>query len=39
VQRSISGIAQGIDDFGRLCILTDSGAEYVSGGDVSVRPQ
>ncbi len=39
VQRSISGIAQGIDEFGRLCILTDSGAEYVSAGDVSVRPQ
>ena len=39
VLRSISGIAQGIDEFGRLCILTDSGAEYVSAGDVSVRPQ
>ena len=39
VQRSISGIAQGIDEFGRLCIFTDSGAKYVSAGDVSVRPQ
>lgn len=39
VQRNMSGIAQGIDEFGRLCILTDGGAEYVSAGDVSVRPQ
>ena len=38
LQKSISGVAQGIDEFGRLCILTDSGAEYVSAGDVSVRP-
>ena len=37
--RHVSGIAQGIDEFGRLCILTDAGAEYLSAGDVSVRPQ
>ena len=37
--RHISGIARGIDEFGRLCILTNSGAEYLSAGDVSVRPQ
>ena len=34
----IAGIADGIDEFGRFCILTDRGAEYVSAGDVSVRP-
>lgn len=39
LQRSLVGIAQGVDEFGRLCILTDGGAEYVSAGDVSVRPQ
>jgi len=39
VQRSLVGIAQGIDEFGRLCILADTGAEYVSAGEVSVRPQ
>ena len=37
--RHISGIAQGIDEFGRLCLLTNAGAEYLSAGDVSVRPQ
>tara|TARA_B100000900_G_scaffold204744_1_gene173577 strand:+ start:513 stop:1433 length:921 start_codon:yes stop_codon:yes gene_type:complete len=35
----ISGIAHGIDEFGRLCILNHGWAEYVSAGDVSVRPQ
>ena len=35
----ISGIAHGIDEFGRLCVLTHAGAEYVSAGDVSVRPR
>ena len=35
----IAGTADGIDEFGRLCILTDRGAEYVSAGDVSVRPK
>ena len=38
-QRSVSGVAQGIDGFGRLCLLTDAGAEYLAAGDVSVRPQ
>ena len=34
-----SGTANGIDEFGRLCILNNGRAEYVSAGDVSVRPQ
>ena len=34
----ILGIAQGIDEFGRLLVLTDRGIKYVSAGDVSVRP-
>ncbi len=37
--KQISGIAHGIDEFGRLCVLTHAGAEYVSAGDVSVRPR
>ena len=36
--KKILGIAQGIDEFGRLLILTDRGVKYVSAGDVSVRP-
>ena len=35
----ISGIANGIDEFGRLCILTHAGTEYLFAGDVSVRPR
>ena len=36
--KKILGIAQGIDEFGRLLVLTDRGIKYVSAGDVSVRP-
>ena len=36
--KKILGIAQGIDEFGRLLILTDRGVKYFSAGDVSVRP-
>lgn len=36
--RSIEGVAQGIDEQGRLQILTDRGLERVTAGDVSVRP-
>ncbi len=36
--KKILGIAQGIDEFGRLRILTKSGIQYVAAGDVSVRP-
>ena len=35
----ISGTADGIDEFGRLRILSNGWTEYVSAGDVSVRPQ
>ena len=35
----ISGTANGIDEFGRLRILNNGWTEYVSAGDVSVRPQ
>ena len=35
----ISGTADGIDEFGRLRILNNGWIEYVSAGDVSVRPQ
>ena len=34
----IAGTADGIDEFGRLYILTHRGAKYVSAGDVGVRP-
>lgn len=37
-QTELRGIAQGIDEFGRLSILTDSGIELISAGEVSVRP-
>ena len=33
-----TGIAQGIDEFGRLCVLNENGVNSVSAGDVSVRP-
>lgn len=35
--RDIVGVAQGIDEFGRLCMLTDCGLEYLSAADVSLR--
>ena len=36
--KEILGIAQGIDELGRLLILTERGIKCVSAGDVSVRP-
>jgi len=35
----LEGIAQGIDTSGRLQVLTETGLQVVSAGDVSVRPQ
>jgi len=34
-----TGVAQGIDEFGRLCVLNEDGVHSVSAGDVSVRPE
>lgn len=34
-----TGVAQGIDEFGRLCVLNENGVNSVSAGDVSVRPE
>jgi BirA family transcriptional regulator, biotin operon repressor / biotin---[acetyl-CoA-carboxylase] ligase len=34
----LTGIAQGIDEFGRLCVLNQDGIHSVSAGEVSVRP-
>jgi BirA family biotin operon repressor/biotin-[acetyl-CoA-carboxylase] ligase len=35
----LTGIAQGIDEFGRLCVLNKYGIHTISAGDVSVRPK
>jgi len=35
----LTGVAQGIDEFGRLCVLNENGVNSVSAGDVSVRPE
>jgi BirA family biotin operon repressor/biotin-[acetyl-CoA-carboxylase] ligase len=35
----LEGIARGIDTSGRLQVLTETGLQVVSAGDVSVRPQ
>ena len=34
----ISGLAQGVDAQGALCLLTESGVHRVHGGEVSLRP-
>ena len=34
-----TGVAQGIDEFGRLCVLNENGVNSISAGDVSVRPE
>lgn len=35
--KEILGVAQGIDEFGRLCMLTDHGLEFLAAADVSLR--
>ena len=35
----LTGIARGIDEFGRLFVLNEDGVHSVSAGDVSVRPE
>jgi BirA family biotin operon repressor/biotin-[acetyl-CoA-carboxylase] ligase len=34
---ALDGVAQGVSDFGALCVLTDSGLMHVTSGEVSVR--
>lgn len=36
--KSFSGVASGIDKYGRLRVLTDRGEAFFSAGEVSVRP-
>lgn len=34
---ALDGVAQGVSDFGALCVMTDSGLMHVTSGEVSVR--